>query len=237
MDTKYNFFVFTNSIPSKTSKGVIYITPFGEDYVSIFRSISQYEENVSKIEENGFNRNIFVARSGTFDSSVEFRISHPFLPRDSIFIKTDDSIAKLIKMVKEDQLSTYDIFSGKSIARVDAEDVTTITKEIKILYYVMLQYMSAGYHERKNQKKIPDWCICFSEPIMKYFVEYFEIKTESPDIHIVDQFLTNPQFREMITIQLLKLLSNYVVNNNLIDLKDVKSWYDIGLWLSVKSKF
>jgi len=229
--------VFTNTIPEKTSKGVIYITPFGEDYVNIFRSISQYETNVAKIEENDFNRNIFVARNGTFKSSIDFRISEPNMPRDSIFVQTDEPLSKLVEKVKENEMYTYDIFSAKSISKIGVSDANTVSREMKILFYVMLQYMSAGYHERKNKKKIPDWCICFTEPILKYFIEYFEIKTESPDIHIADQFLTNPQFREMITTQLLKVLANYVVNNKMIEIRDVKSWYDISLWLSLKSKF
>ena len=237
MDTKFNFFVFTNTIPEKTSKGVIYITPFGEDYVNIFRSISQYEDSVGKIEENDFNRNIFVARNGTFSSSVEFRISEPDMPRDSIFVQSDEPLTKIIKEVKENQLQTYDIFSAASINKLDTLESDAVRREMKILFYVMLQYMSAGYHERKNKKKIPDWCVCFSEPILRYLISYFEIKTESPDIHIADQFLTNPQFREMITTQLLKILSNYVINNKMLDVSEVKSWYDIGLWLSLKSKF
>lgn len=237
MDTKYNFFVFTNAIPAKTSKGVIYITPFGENYVNIFRSISQYEKTVAKIEENLFNRNIFVARTDTFNSSIEFRISEPTIPRDCIFIRTDDSLIKLIKQVKDDDIYNYDICSGNSIENLDIEDRMEAKKQIKLLFYITLQYMSAGYHERKNKKKIPDWCLCFGEPILKYFIEYFEIKTQSPDIPLEDEFLTNPQFREMLTKQLLKLLANYVVNNKIIDVGDVKSWYDISLWLSIKSKF
>jgi len=237
MDTKYNFFVFTNTIPSKASKGVIYITPFGENYVNIFRSISQYENTVAKIEENDFNRNIFVARTDTFNSSVEFRISEPTIPRDCIFIRTDDSLMKLIKQVKDNDIYTYDIFSGKSKEGIDIDDEMEVKKQIKLLFYITLQYMSAGYHERNNKKKIPDWCLCFGEPILRYFIEYFEIKTQSPDIPHEDEFLTNPQFREMMTKQLLKLMANYVVNNKIVDISEVKSWYDIKLWLSIKSKF
>ena len=111
-----------------------------------------------------------------------------------------------------------------------------VVKHIKIFYYVLLQYMSAGYHKGQNTRKIPDWCICFGEPIMKYFIHYFEIPTEAPDIGVVDQFLTTPQYREMITIQMMKFMANYVINNNMIDPADVESWYDMRLWMSVKNK-
>ena len=90
--------------------------------------------------------------------------------------------------------------------------------------------MSAGYHKGENKRKVPDWCLCFGEPIMKYFINYFEIPTEAPDIGVVDQFLTTPQYREMITIQMMKFLANFAVNNDIVDPGNVDSWYDIKLW-------
>lgn len=235
MDTKYNFFVFETSVPLNITKGVVYITSYGEDYVSIFRSLKQYEDNVEKIESLEDTVNVFVDR-GVYSSAVDCRVNNPSLPRDCIFIRTDDNISKILKRLKNgDTYNYYDIFSAKSISDTNAEDVADISKYIKIFYYIMLQYMNAGYHRGKNTIKIPDWCVCFSEPIMKYFLEYFEIRTESPDISVVDEFLTNPQFREMITLQMMKFMANYSVNNNIVDPQDVDSWYNVKFWISIKS--
>jgi len=236
MDSKYKFFVFETGIPTNLTKGAIYITHYGEDYVNIFRSLSQYEKNVELIEETEDKKNIFIDR-GLYTSSVDFRIKNPTLPRDSVFIQTDMSIKNILKEIKNDEkLGTYDIFSGKEVLNTTFKEKSDIEKNIKIFYHVMLQYMSAGYHKSKNTRKIPDWCMCFGEPIMKYFIQYFEIPTEAPDIGVVDQFLTTPQYREMITIQMMKFMANYVVNNDILDPLDVETWYDLKLWISIKNK-
>lgn len=237
MDPKYNIFVFDTVVPMTISKGVIYITPYGEDYVNIFRSIQQYEENTGDIEESEDVKNVFVDR-GIYTSAVDFRVNNPTLPRESLFIKSDLSIVKILKSIKDNRIvNGHDIFSAKSTLGYSDEQVDDIEKHVKIFFYIMLQFMNAGYHKGKNLRKVPDWCLCFSEPIMKYFIHYFEIPTEAPDIGIVDQFLTTPQFREMITIQMMKFMANYVINNEIIEPNKVESWYDIKLWLSIKNEF
>ena len=88
---------------------------------------------------------------------------------------------------------------------------------------VLIEFVNAGYHEEKNLQKIPDWCVTFTEPIMEYFIQYFEIKTEADDIFLVDQFLTTPEFRKMITVLMAKVVSKYKFEN----LTPKKGIYDI----------
>lgn len=235
MDTKYNFFVFVSGVPMNITKGVVYITPYGEDYINIFRSITQYKKTIGDIEESDENKNIFIDR-GVYSSSLDFRIKNPTLPRESIFIQTDESVAKILNKLKNnEEIEKYDIFSAKDTTDLEENELTDLKQNMKIFYYIMLQYMSAGYHKGQNKRKIPDWCLCFSEPIMKYFLHYFEILTESPDINVVDQFLTTPQYREMITLQMMKFMANYLVNNKIIDPNAVDTWYNVELWLSIKN--
>tara|TARA_Y100001972_G_C7576769_1_gene289376 strand:+ start:107 stop:820 length:714 start_codon:yes stop_codon:yes gene_type:complete len=237
MDTKYNFFIFVDYVPMNITKGAIYISPYGEDFVNIFRSIKQYEDNVGKIVEDDFTKNIFVDR-GQYENVIEFRVENPHIPRDCLFLKTDDSIKKITDKLKAgEKFNTYDIFSGKSMANISLDDQLASKSYLKVFFYVMLQYMNAGYHKRQNTKKIPDWCVCFSEPVMEYFIEYFEIKSQSEDITVVDEFLTNPQFREMITIQMMKVLANYIINNKISRPSEIISWQDINVWIKLKNSF
>jgi hypothetical protein len=246
MDTEYKFFIFGYSTLKTTSPNKIppesiayssrvfinhsIITEPGRAY----KSLSEYTEQNGEIEEHALHRNIFVARGNRFNTSLDFRLSEPSVSRDIIFIKSNETIGDILEGVKNGSLIPYDIFSGDNIVGFEKE---AIVKQIKILFYVMYTYMAVGYHLEKNDKKIPDWCVCFSEPILKYFIAYFEIPTESPDITIVDQFLTTPQFRKMITMQLLKVLSNYVINNGIVEISEVKSWEDMKMWRSLVKKF
>lgn len=238
MESNYKFFVFDTNVPMRVSKGVVYISPYGTDYVSIFNSIKQYEENVGEIVESSESRNVFIDR-GVYSSVVDFKVNNPTLPRDSIYLQTDATIVSIVNKLKSKydyKRLEYDILSGDNIDRLEYKESEALNKNLKVFCYTMIQFMSAGYHKRENTKKIPDWCVCFEEPIMKYFISYFEIKTEAPDINIVDQFLTNPQFREMITICMMRVMANYVVNNALVDIKDVKSWHDTKMWMVLARK-
>ena len=231
MDT-YKFIIFTDSIPTKAPKDSVIIFQGGGGS-NVYTSMEQYIEQKGDIEEHILHRNVFVARGDTFPSSIDFRISEPNIPRDSIFVKSEETIEDILRDIKKDSLKTYDIFSGGNI---DGFEKKTIVKQIKILFYITYNYMSAGYHLGKNDRKIPDWCICFSDPILEYFIAYFEIPTESPDITVVDQFLTTPQFRKMVTIQFLKVLSNYSINNHLIDISKVESWENMRMWEGILKK-
>ena len=232
MDTEWKFFIITDSVPADAPKGAVIIGRGGGS--NVYTSMTEYMVHNGEIEENVLRRNIFVARGDRFSTSLEFRLSEPLAPRDSIFVKSEESLEDILEGVKNGSLIPYDIFSGDNIAGFEKE---AIVKQIKILFYVMYTYMAVGYHLGKNDKKIPDWCVCFSEPILKYFIAYFEIPTESPDITIVDQFLTTPQFRKMITMQLLKVLSNYVINNGIIEISEVKTWEDMKMWRRLVTKF
>ena len=141
MDPKYNIFVFDTVVPMTISKGVIYITPYGEDYVNIFRSIQQYEENTGDIEESEDVKNVFVDR-GIYTSAVDFRVNNPTLPRESLFIKSDLSIVKILKSIKDNRIvNGHDIFSAKSTLGYSDEQVDDIEKHVKIFFYVIFQYL------------------------------------------------------------------------------------------------
>ena len=99
-----------------------------------------------------------------------------------------------------------------------------------ILIEVTKHMVKAGYFIEENREKIPDWIVTFHEPILKMFLIYCGIETSCEDIDITDEFLDNPQFRQMITETLMKITSNFLVNNKNIEGKDWRSeetWRDL----------
>ena len=236
MSTNYQLFVFGKDIPYSTSKGVVYITTKGEASVKIFRSIEQYENSVGKISESENMTNVFVDRD-LFSSVVSFRVNLPNLPRGSRFIKSEEHVKTILdKLHKGEKFEEYDIMSGDSIEDLDSDSEKDVKDYMKTFSEVLLNFIEAGYHERQNIKKIPDWMLTFEEPIMKYMISYFEIKTACEDIFLVDQFLTTPQFREMITGIMMRVMAHFFINNEYIDIKDVSSWKDTEMWKSLLIK-
>ena len=237
MSTNFQLFVFQKDIPYNTSKGVVYITPKGEDYVKFFRSINQYEDVVGEITETSKTKNVFIDRD-MFSSVVSFRVNLPDLPRQSRFIKTDEHVKSILdKLNKDEKFEEYDIMSGdKHPYTLGRESLIDINKYLKTFSEVLLSFLDAGYHDLQNTKKVPDWMLTFEEPIIKYMTHYFDIKTACEDIQFPDQFLSTPQFREMITGVMMRVMANYFINNEYIDINNISSWKDIKMWKSLLTR-
>lgn len=171
---------------------------------------------------------------------LSFRLEFYNIPSDSLVLITDNENLKdvldegnMVRYYTED----YDIFSGKKIESSKEENIEEITNNLKIVSDVMFQMLEAGYLEEKNYKKIEDWIISFEEPILKLFKLYYKIETSNPSVDFEEEFLINPQFRKMILITILKTISNFIINNEMITLKKVSEigqWTDINLWRKLK---
>jgi len=204
MSVQHNVFVLGN--PVNTIDAV---------FIPANSSIQQYENKHGTIQQTNYIRNLFIDVN-TYKDVIEFRIQNPTVHRDAIFKQSImEEIPNMIAVFKNDSLTpTYDIFSGQRLKSPDLRP--SVSKHLNIFMFVLTEFLDAGYYNLENRRKVQDWCICFSDPIMEYFINYFEIKTQSPDIHLVDEFLTNPQFRQMITECMLHVAAHYAINNNII---------------------
>ena len=94
--------------------------------------------------------------------------------------------------------------------------------------------LDAGYFELQNLDKIDDWIITFQDPLLDIFVRYHRLETSAEDITTCDEYLINPEFRKTICVMMMKIISNFIVNNNLIvtdDLSRFKSWNNKEIWV------
>lgn len=203
---------------------------------SRFRSLEEYQKE-NTITESEDSMNLFVDID-RYNNMVEFRVMNPGAPTNSIFVKTDDVRTTIYEFSRNKLSPSYDILAGQNTDNLSDRDKEQVQVYMASLMYRMLKYMSAGYHKYENVVKIDDWCVCFYDPIMLYFITYFGIHSQSEDISIVDEFLTNSQFRHMITIELMKVSAHFAVNNNLLDVSTVGSWidYDYNNWVRIYEK-
>lgn len=204
---------------------------------STHQSILQYEDKYGFIEQTHTKQNLFID-VGTYRNVVEFRVQNPTVHREALFKQARfDEIPSIIAEFENGTLTpTYDIFSGE-VLDGSPELKKSVSKHLKIFMFVLTEFLEAGYYDLENKRKVQDWCICFSDPIMDYFINYFEIKTQSPDIPLVDEFLTNPQFRQMITESMLHVAAHYAVNHNIISHVELlnTSWSDTNIIKKIQS--
>lgn len=176
----------------------------------------------TKLNDYGPFSKTDVFISNRYETPFECRLDNLEIPRESLVIVQEEVKGDLEKYREYD----YDFFMG-GVAQYDMD---VIEKYMYMLIEVTKHMVNAGYFKEENNKKIPDWIITFHEPILKMFITYCEIETSCEDIDITDEFLDNPQFRQMITETLMRITSNFLVNNKNMEGKDWKNeetWMDL----------
>ena len=213
------------------------------------------DKNVIILDNNLFDfelvdGDIFVSYIHT--CPLDVRLEYYNIPYNSLVIATQDK--DLEDVLEEDNYDEdYAIFSGKKMEVAKKDTKIAILKSFKLLVDVMYQMIEAGYLERKNFKKIDDWIPSFEEPILKLFKIYHKIQiidvneptgermigTSNPSFDFEEEFIVNPQFREMLTVMLMKIISNFVIKNDMITSKEVAEmgdWKDQEVWKKLRKK-
>ena len=172
------------------------------------------------------------------DTPLTIRLQTPTIPYTNLVI-CDNTYNE--EKREEYKREDYNIFTGSKVNITTEKTVKEINAAMKELCNVLLQFMKAGYHlysesEKNasiyNSSKIEDWIINFEYPMLKMFKNYFDIRTSCEDILFADEFLDNPQFRYMITDILMKIMSNYGLNNLEIN----GDWYKINVYQQIYDK-
>lgn len=188
--------------------------------------------------ENLNEGDIFV--SYDHPSPLNLRLEYYNIPANSLVITTDKKdLSHVIKNYELYYPEDYALFSGKKLDVEKRETKVDVLRSLKLLVDVMYQMMGAGYLEMKNYKKIDDWIISFEHPVLKLFKIYHQIETSNESIDFEEEFLINPQFRQMILIMIMKIIANFVINNNMITLEKVSQlgdWENVEVWKKLRKK-
>lgn len=183
---------------------------------------------------------IFI--SYAHDTPLAFRLEKYQIPAENLAISTmEEDLETVLAEVNEETnyRRDYSIFSGDMISAIDREIKVDILKSLRILIQCIYQMLEAGYLEMQNKKKIDDWILSFEEPTLKIFKIYHQIETSNPSIDIEEEFLINPAYRRMILLMMMKIIANFIINNNMITVDKVAelgSWEREDTWLKMKEQ-
>lgn len=236
------YFIFGKKEKIETEEEIIFIGKSGD-----FPSLEKYLEKEKDHYIYNFTKNhlniqyfsdsdIFISREDI--TPLELRLRETTIPRKSLVIVDSKKKIKDVIENKYDYTDMdYDIFSGESIKDFSKKMKLKILTEIVLLSKVMYQFLDAGYFEMENNDRIDDWIVLFQEPILDIFIRYHKIETSAEDVPTSDEFIINPQFRKMLCVNMMKILANFVVNNNYVNLKDIskyESWENPELWFYLR---
>ena len=209
--------------------------PKDKNIIRVSPKNSLYRKDLDLTEND-----IFV--SYEHSSPLDFRLDNYTIPYNSLVVTTKDIDLKEVlsdENEEENYLEDYRVFSGSKIEAIKKDTKVAIVKSMKLLSDVMYQMLEAGYLEKKNYKKIDDWIISYEEPLLKLLKIYHKITTSNPSIDFEEEYLINPQFREMNLLIIMKVLANFMVNNNIIKLEEVSklgSWEEKEVWKKLRKK-
>lgn len=237
------FFIITDE-KNTEQENIVYI---GEK--SEYKTLESYlriknEEFIYDFTKNHLNKRYFSDEdcfiSFLHKNPLQLRLQEPLIPKNSIVIidedvDIEDAILNKFQYTEED----YNIFSGEKIPD-NINYTEEIFSKIEMLVYVLYQMLDAGYLVDENRRKVDDWIVTFQEPILDIFIRYHRLETSAPDMTTADEFLINPEFRKTICVMLMKIISNFIVNNEIIKLEDIEdfdSWMNEDLWYSIRESF
>jgi len=181
---------------------------------------------------------VFIAFGYT--SPLAVRLEYTDIPFENLVIATEEkNITKLLAEEKNNFTNDYNPFTGKKIKTKDIQIKKDIIINLKLFSQVMYDMIEAGYMVQENRKKIKDWIVSFEEPILKLFHNYHKFETSNDSYSFEEEFMINPQFRQMLTMVMMKIIANFIINNNLITVDQVSklgNWTEEKTWISLKDK-
>ena len=186
-----------------------------------------------------------ILYSSDFRFPLEVRLQNPEIPYSVVVVC--NPVGEISETVDDKQRELdYNIFSGEKMSSIiDGDHRDSILATMKIITNVTIEFMTAGYHLYNdeeddsvyNKKRIPDWIINFQYPVLRMFRLYYGIVTSCEDIAFADEFLDNPQFRQMITDVMMRLVANFAATN--LDLQDLSSdevpinWTELNTYIKI----
>ena len=222
------------------------IIVFGDN---TYKKVKSKEEDLFFIDRKNTGKNVyfslqkFMEENNFIDGSVlisfveksplEFRLNYPFVPYSTLVVTSSDYNIDSVEKSKD---KDYNIFSGDEIK---TENKDPILEQIRDLSEISFYMMDAGYLNSKNNKKIPDWIVTFQDPLLQLFVNTLQPETSNPSMTIEDEYLDNPDFRKMILLGMLRILSNFLINNAYITIEEVSGlgyWTDYEVWKKLREQ-
>jgi len=156
------------------------------------------------------------------------------------------SLATVVQYFFNDQLKElYNPVSGNVIP--SHEDQEAVRRIIKTGLEHLIWYLKAGYLDYENKLQVPCWVLQASSCWNQAIIDHYLIAPGMPEfqgglknIGFADQDIQiymndYSGFRKAIADCTLAVLSNFVINNKLIAIEQIKDWKSLDLWTHINS--
>lgn len=129
----------------------------------------------------------------------------------------------------------YSFYRGEEI-KGDFYQLSAAKKHISLGIMMLELFLNAEFDRdefRVRQYHIPSWTLNWHTPVTRLLIDHYEMYSDIPDQRPDILLVESGQYRRELTHLLIKVFSNFVINNRLLDLNQVKElggWYQPETW-------
>jgi hypothetical protein len=138
---------------------------------------------------------------------------------------------------------------SSSMSKTDKDVVRSM---ISTYIEIIKAYLKAGFHERKI-KDVPDnWTLNLATKELCLLIYHYGLfpsaldfnptgvydpsKYEIVKISPIIEYMHNSQYRKVVLDGMIAIVSNFLVRNDYINVRDIENYYDIKSWKALSKK-
>lgn len=141
------------------------------------------------------------------------------------------------------ELTPYDLYSTLKIVSISKEDRKFLNYNFLSGIKLIIFYLKGGFYDFNADniipyEALPNWVYNIEIPILKSLILYYGIKSPVEDLTQQNLMIESNEFRYTILTFLVKFLSNFMINNNIITKGEITDgWFSVISWELIKNKF
>jgi hypothetical protein len=202
-------------------------------------NLEYYDGHITFVDCTGFSKNYF---------DVMYMIQTGRLDKRSYYVG-----GKTLKISNYPEINHYNIFQGETMndnmSKVDKEAVRSM---ISTYIEIIKSYLKAGFYERKILDIPDNWTLNLATKELCLLVYHYGLFPNAPDfnplgiydpskyeivkISPIIEYMHNSQYRKIVLEGMIALVSNFLVRNDYINVRDVEDFYDLKSWKSITKK-
>lgn len=231
VETEQSFLPKLKELSKISEDGVIYfiepfvrnerITPADKVYLAEAEQLprvflrTEFRKTLQDLNNNSEIEQINVLDYSGTKTAFDF-FSEAQIPYSSKFvIAFPETSVRFSKFLTGDYpiFNYYDLYGMGELSESDEDSI----EHIKILIRMLIKYLDLGFHLREDIYISEDeiWELNITIPEMDLFIRRYEIFPSVPDQREIWylHFLTDGDYRQVLTIQLAKFVANFFRNN------------------------
>lgn len=196
-----------------------------------FQCELKHKHQISREILNSSQSIIFIDKTGMKSSYEVMNMIESYEINKRYFILSTDqrNLPEIIEDYFDKELNTpFDFYYGVQLPyNISSDEKEEIKTQIKVGCKIAKQYLKAGFHNKNIQNALEGYTMNVETPILKGLIYTYGL-FPMYEIPAFLEILNSSIYRYQLTDLLLKLLSNFSVNNNLIKLDEVLNmggWY------------